>query len=387
MEERGVTVGGRGFDIRVVVHALLGGAEGHREEVTGVLDGVVHTGGGERLGQGSAQLGAAGIQGLVDLLIGQGQGRNAGGYRQRVTREGAGLVDRADRGQVLHDAALTGQGRDGHAAADDLAEGENIGNPAAVLGGGVAPVTGRGDAETGQHLVKDDERAVGVGNLVQAAVEAGFGGDHAHVAGGRLGDDGGNLTLVGFEGLAHGVQVVIGQNNGLGGGRGSHASRTRQRQGCHARTGLGEQRIHVAVVAASKLNDLVAAGHTAGQANRGHGRLGTCGHHAHLLNRAGNRGVNAVDDQLGQLRLGGARRTEGQAARGGLLNGLHDLRVRVAQNRRAPGADQVNVLVAVRVVQVGALSLRRKRRSAAHGVEGAHRGVHAAGNHRAGTLE
>ena len=226
-----------------------------------------------------------------------------------------------------------------------------------------------------------------MGNLVQAAVEAGFGGDHAHVAGGRLGDDGGNLTLVGFEGLAHGIQVVVGQHDGLGGGRGGHAGRTRQRQGCHARTGLGEQRIHVAVVAAGKLNNLVAAGHAAGQANRGHGRLGTRGHHAHLLNRAGDRGVNAVDDQLGQLRLGGARRTEGQAARGGLLNGLHDLRVRVAQNRRAPRADQVNVFVAVRVVQVGALSLRRKRRSAAHGVEGAHRGVHAAGNHRAGTLE
>ena len=226
-----------------------------------------------------------------------------------------------------------------------------------------------------------------MGNLVQAAVEAGLGGDHAHVAGGRLGNDGGNLTLVGFEGLAHGVQVVVGQNDGLGGGCGGHARRTGQRQGCHTRTGLGEQRIHVTVVAAGKLNNLVAASHTARQANRGHGRLGTRGHHAHLLNRAGNHRVNTVDHQLSQLSLRRARRTEGQAALSRLLNRLNNLRVRVAQNRRAPGADQVNVLVAVRVVQVGAISLRGEGGGAAHGVEGAHRGVHAAGNHRAGTLE
>ena len=226
-----------------------------------------------------------------------------------------------------------------------------------------------------------------MGNLVQAAVEAGLGGDHAHVAGGRLGNDGGNLTLVGFEGLTHGIQVVVGQHDGLGGGCGGHARRTGQRQGSHARTGLGEQRIHMAVVATGKLNDHVATGHTAGQANRGHGRLGTRRHHTHLLNRTGNRGVNTVDHQLSQLSLRRARRTEGQAACGGLLNRLHDLRVRVAQNRRAPGADQVNVLVSVRVVQVGALSLRGEGGGAAHGVEGAHRGVHATGNHRAGTLE
>ena len=85
MEERGVAVGGRSLDVRVVVHTLLGSAEGHREEVTGVLDGVVHTRGGERLGQSLTQLGAAGIQGLVDLLVGQGQGLDAGGHRQRVT--------------------------------------------------------------------------------------------------------------------------------------------------------------------------------------------------------------------------------------------------------------------------------------------------------------
>ena len=141
------------------------------------------------------------------------------------------------------------------------------------------------------------------------------------------------------------------------------------------------------VVAARELNNLVATGHTARQANRSHGRFSTGGHHTHLINRAGNCRVNTVDHQLSQLSLRRARRTKRQAALSRLLNSLNHLRMRVTQNRRAPRADQVNVLVAVRIVQVRALSLRRKRGGAAHRIEGAHRGIHAAGNHRARTLK
>ena len=141
------------------------------------------------------------------------------------------------------------------------------------------------------------------------------------------------------------------------------------------------------VVAARKLNNLVATGHTARQTNRSHSRLSTGGHHTHLINSARNHRVNTVDHQLSQLSLRRARRTKRQTALSRLLNRLNNLRVRVTQNRRTPRADQVNVLVAVRIVQVSALSLRRKRRSAAHRIEGAHRGIHAAGNHRARTLK
>ena len=222
---------------------------------------------------------------------------------------------------------------------------------------------------------------------MQAAVEAGLGGHNTHVAGRRLSNNCGNLALVVRERLTHCVQVVIGQNNGLSRGCGSHASRTRQRQGCHARTSLGKQRIHVAVVATRKLNNLVAASHTTRQTNRGHGRLSTGRHHTHLINRTRNHRVNTVDHQLSQLSLRRARRTKRQAALSRLLNSLNHLRMRVTQNRRTPRADQVNVLVAVRIVQVRALSLRRKRGSAAHRIEGAHRGIHTAGNHRARTLK
>ena len=369
------------------MHALLRGAKRDREEVTGVLDGVVHTGGVERLGQSLLQLGAAGIQVRVNGGISQGQGRNTRRDGQRVTRESTSLVDRADRRQVLHDLTLTRQRRDGHTATNDLAERENIGNPAAILGSRVTPVTSRRHTETGQHLIKNHERTVRVRNLVQATVETGLGGDNTHVAGRRLSNNRGNLTLVVRERLTHSVQVVIGQNDGLRGGCGSHASRTRQCQGSHTRTSLREQRIHVTVVAARELNNLVATSHTTRQTNRSHGRLSTGRHHTHLINSARNRRVNTVDHQLSQLSLRRARRTEGQAALSRLLNSLNHLRMRVTQNRRTPRADQVNVLVAVRIVQVRALSLRRKRRSATHRIEGAHRGIHTTGNHRARTLE
>src|ERR1700740_3325867 len=46
----------------------------------------------------------------------------------------------------------------------------------------------------------------------------------------------------------------------------------------------------------------------------------------------------------------------------------------MAQNQRAPGTDVINVLIAVRVPEVGALSTHDKRGIAAHSAEGANRG-------------
>ena len=44
---------------------------------------------------------------LAGAVGGQAQGRDAGGGRQRVPRQGAGLVDRPDRGDLLHDIAAS----------------------------------------------------------------------------------------------------------------------------------------------------------------------------------------------------------------------------------------------------------------------------------------
>ena len=82
-----------------------------------------------------------------------------------------------------------------------------------------------------------------------------------------------------------------------------------------------------------------------------------------------------------------SRRAEAQAVGGGLLHGLDDGRVRVAVDHRAVGTDQVNVLVAVHVPQAGALAAGDDAGLAAHGAEGADRGVHTTRDGLDGALE
>ena len=67
--------------------------------------------------------------------------------------------------------------------------------------------------------------------------------------------------------------------------------------------------------------------------------------------------------------------------------GLDDGRVGVAEDHGAPGADQVDVLVAVDVGQARTLRRFDEAGGAADGAEGAHRGVHPARGHRAGAVE
>ena len=64
----------------------------------------------------------------------------------------------------------------------------------------------------------------------------------------------------------------------------------------------------------------------------------------------------AGDDLLGELDLGLGRGAERRAARDGRRDGRLDLRVRVAEQHRAPRADQVDVVVAVDVGEPGALA-------------------------------
>ena len=72
---------------------------------------------------------------------------------------------------------------------------------------------------------------------------------------------------------------------------------------------------------------------------------------------------------------------------GGLGDGVDDGRVRVAEDHRTPRADQVDVAVAVGVGEPAAVRLGDEARRAAYRGEGAYRGIHPAGNDRAGVLE
>src|SRR5699024_119307 len=106
---------------------------------------------------------------------------------------------------------------------------------------------------------------------------------------------------------------------------------------------------HVAVVAPGELHDLRPARVSAGQTDCGHGRLGARGHETDLVD-----GVDPGHDLLGEFDLTGRGGAEGEPLDGGFLHGGEHLGARVAQDHRAPGADEVDVVVAVGVTQPGA---------------------------------
>ena len=256
------------------------------------------------------------------------------------------------------------------------------GSAASGRAAGEAPVAGVAGAEAGEDLVEDQQGAVFAGDPGQAGVEALARGDDAHVGGGRLGDDGGDVGAVLGEGGLDGGEVVVGQHEGLGGGGGGDAGGAGQRQGGQAGAGRGEEPVEVAVVAAGELDDEVPAGEAAGQPDGGHGRLGAGGDHPDALG-----GGDAFLDDRGEVGLVRGGRAEGQPAVDGGVHGGEDRRVGVSQQRRAPGADQVDVLGAVGVGQVRALGGDHEPRGPADGAEGADRGVDAARHQLAGAVE
>ena len=354
--------------------------EEDREHGARGLDDVRDARLGQRLGGGGLQ--GAGDVGdpLVHLVGGEPQRGEAGRGGDRVPRQGAGLVDRALRGEVPHQVGAAAERGGGQATAHHLAEGHQVGAPA--LGRAVeAPLAELARPEAGHHLVADEQGSVGRAGLGEEGVEAGQRRDDAHVAGGGLGDEAGDPVAVLGERGRHGVPVVVGQHEGQGRGGRRDAGGAGQREGGQPRARRGQQRVDVAVVAAGELHHDVATRDAAGQPDRGHGGLGARGDEPDLVDG------RASDDLLGELDLGLGRGAVGRAARHRGGDRLLDLGVGVPEQHRAPRADQVDVLVAVDVGQPRAAGRADEPGRAAHGVERPDRGVHAPGGHRAGPLE
>ena len=220
------------------------------------------------------------------------------------------------------------------------------------------------------------------GDAADRGVESGCRRHDPHIGRSALGDDRGDLGAALGEAGLQGGDVVVGQDDRLGGHCRGHAGAARQAAGGQARAGRREQAVTVPVVAAGELHHQVAAGGAAGQAHGRHRRLGAGGHEAHLL-----RGRHSAADLLGQERLGGGGGAEGQAAGGGRLDRGDNLRVGVAQERRAPRTHQVHIAAALGVSDVGATRRGDEPRRAAHRAEGAHGGVDAPGDDGASRLE
>lgn len=236
--------------------------------------------------------------------------------------------------------------------------------------------------ETGHDLVGDEERAVLAAEPGESGVEPLAGRDDAHVARGGLGDDARDLAGVGGEGGGDGVEVVVGQHDGVAGLGAGDAGGVRKREGGEPGAGRGEQRVDVAVVAPGELDHLGAAGEAPGEPDRGHGRLGPGGDEADLLDR-----LDPGDDLLGERHLALTGRPEGGAAGHGLLDGGDDLGVGMAEDHRPPRADEVDVLPAVGVGEVRTRTGHHEPGRTAHRAESAYGRVHAAGCHGGRTVE
>ena len=130
-----------------------------------------------------------------------------------------------------------------------------------------------------------------------------------------------------------------------------------------------------AVVAAGKLYHKVSAGKPARDPDGAHRRLGPGVHQPHHLDR-----WRKLANQLGHLDFALGRGPETRPRFDDVVQGLGHFRVPVPQNQRPPGADVVDVGMAVRVVEMRARAALDKHRIAAHGPERPRRRVDAAGN-------
>ena len=93
----------------------------------------------------------------------------AGGHGEGVAAERAGLVDGAERGELIHELALAAEGSAWEAAADDFAEGDEVGVEVVEF-----ERAAEGEAEAGHDFVDDEQGAVVVGEFAQAAEIAGM---------------------------------------------------------------------------------------------------------------------------------------------------------------------------------------------------------------------
>ena len=139
-----------------------------------------------------------------------------------------------------------------------------------------------------------------------------------------------------------------------------------------------QQRVDVPVIAAGELHDRVATGCRACQPQGRHRRLGSGANQPYLLDRRHDAG-----HELGELHLELGRRAEAQPASDPFGDGLHDGGVRVTQDHRPPGPDEVEVRPPVRIDDRRSPGALDEDRVAADGSPRANRTVDAARDARA----
>ncbi|OQB91040.1 MAG: hypothetical protein BWX84_01584 [Verrucomicrobia bacterium ADurb.Bin118] len=129
------------------------------------------------------------------------------------------------------------------------------------------------------------------------------------------------------------------------------------------------------MVTAVELDDFIASGESTRETNGAHAGFGAGIRQAHLLHAG-----HSLADQLGQGNLERIGNAETGAPNGSGLDGGDDFRVGMAQNSGPPGADIINVFVAIHVPDAAPRSAVHEEGLAANGAKGAHGGVDPSGN-------
>ena len=183
------------------------------------------------------------------------------------------------------------------------------------------------------------------------------------------------------EGFQRGNVVVIG-HQGFGGVSVGDSGAGGDAVGHGPGPGPYQQAVGVAVVAARELDNLAAAGIGPRQPNGAHAGLGAGTYQPYTVHR-----WQGLADGPGQFYFHLHGRAEAGSPLCGPVQRLHHGGVGVTQYQRAPGAQVVNVLVAVHVPDVGALPTGNKWRRSLHGPERPYRTVNAAGDVTLGLLK
>ena len=298
------------------------------------------------------------------------EGRRPGRHGEGIAGECPGLEHLPGGKNVVHDLAPAAVGPQRKPTADDLPQRRQIGgDPEDLLRPAVR------QAKPSHHLVEYQQRPVLFRQPPGRGEEIARRDDEPHVADDRLENDGRDLVTAGRE---QGLEVcggVVVEEDGVARRAGGDAGGIGNAEGGGRRPGGDEQRIDVAMVIPSELDDAVAAGESACEAHGAHRRLGAGAHHPHLLDRRHRR-----DDQLRQVALPLGRRAVAGAPGEGPLDRRDDAGMTVAEDHRAPGADVVEILQPVDVGEPLAFGALEEDRLATDSAEGPGRGIDPAGN-------
>ncbi len=291
--------------------------------------------------------------GLDDRLLFQDlQRRDSGSDADGVPAVGA-AVGHAAVPDDPHHLLLPADRGDGEAIAHRLGVGDQVGLYVEVL---LRPAVG--DAETGLHLIEDEDDAISVAQLPDLLQPAGLGQDASGVAHQRLHEDRRQFVPAGLHRLLQPLQVVEGQVDDvvadvLGDARtgldvDGAATRT---QGTCRRPSRAEQEVVVhSVVLALELDEPLPPRVAPGDAQCVHRRLAAGVGQANLIH------TGQPDNLFRHLDLQGRRPGEERAIANRLHHPLHHRWVGVAQDDGTEGQTVVDVLVLVGVPDVGPLA-------------------------------